>query len=371
MRPSVNAPRKKLIDADAVGHCVARPAVSHIDPTAAEVDKAVITHGHSALTRGRAMARRAGHAGDARPYAVALWRQFRRLHAGGKARARHSLLGGAKVTFHPALAMCSGSRAGRGRVQGTDDQPPPATTKTPPIRPARRSNSVPCDVFISQKRRSAFRCSAIATPMGEIAKLLHSVAWCFSRARALGRRLFARQGAARHGLDPERPATSAADLSAWRDGEDHNVLPAARHLILASFGSVRGADKVEARRCHREICPPSSLQDVWTRRFPDPVPCFASGWMRVRARARQRGVELPLVISDHADWDGLTATITATGASEILGDARPGGRAGPLEQSARVEGGRPVAGHRRLRRRGRKRRHDRMANRRGKPGETP
>ena len=44
---------------------------------------------------------------------------------------------------------------------------------------------------------------------------------------------------------------------------------------------------------------------------------FASGWMRVRARARQRGVELPLVISDHADWDGLTATIAATGAGEI------------------------------------------------------
>ena len=49
----------------------------------------------------------------------------------------------------------------------------------------------------------------------------------------------------------------------------------------------------------------------------DPVPCFASGWMRVRARARQRGVELPLVISDHADWDGLTATIEATGAREV------------------------------------------------------
>ncbi len=65
------------------------------------------------------------------------------------------------------------------------------------------------------------------------------------------------------------------------------------------------------------ICPPSSLQDRWTRRFPDPVSAFASGWMRVRARARQRGVELPLVISDHADWDGLTATIAATGASQV------------------------------------------------------
>src|SRR5947209_4203770 len=65
------------------------------------------------------------------------------------------------------------------------------------------------------------------------------------------------------------------------------------------------------------LCPPSSLKDRWTRRFPDPVTAFASGWMRVRARARQRGVELPLVISDHADWDGLTSTIAATGASAI------------------------------------------------------
>ena len=39
--------------------------------------------------------------------------------------------------------------------------------------------------------------------------------------------------------------------------------------------------------------------------------------MRIRARARQHGVVLPLVISDHADWDGLTATIAATGAGEI------------------------------------------------------
>jgi putative mRNA 3-end processing factor len=65
------------------------------------------------------------------------------------------------------------------------------------------------------------------------------------------------------------------------------------------------------------ICPPSAITDVWSRRFPDPVTAFASGWMRVRARARQRGIALPLVISDHADWDGLTKTITATGCSEI------------------------------------------------------
>ena len=57
------------------------------------------------------------------------------------------------------------------------------------------------------------------------------------------------------------------------------------------------------------IAPPGALADRWSRRFPDPVAVFASGWMRVRARARQRAVELPLVISDHADWDELTSTI--------------------------------------------------------------
>ncbi|MBF0394891.1 MAG: DNA ligase-associated DEXH box helicase, partial [Alphaproteobacteria bacterium] len=46
-----------------------------------------------------------------------------------------------------------------------------------------------------------------------------------------------------------------------------------------------------------------------SRRLPDPVTCLASGWMRVRQRARQQGVELPLVISDHADWDELCATL--------------------------------------------------------------
>lgn len=57
------------------------------------------------------------------------------------------------------------------------------------------------------------------------------------------------------------------------------------------------------------IAPPSAMQDKWSRRFAEPVTAFASGWMRIRARARQSGVELPLIISDHADWDELTDTI--------------------------------------------------------------
>jgi len=93
-------------------------------------------------------------------------------------------------------------------------------------------------------------------------------------------------------------------------------LRAERGIALGELRLARGASKANLAGTIT-ICPPSALNDLWTRRFPDPVAAFASGWMRVRARARQQGVALPLVISDHADWDRLTATIAATGASEI------------------------------------------------------
>lgn len=65
------------------------------------------------------------------------------------------------------------------------------------------------------------------------------------------------------------------------------------------------------------IAPPSALADRWIRRLPDPLPALASGWMRVKQRAKQRGIELPLVISDHADWDELLATCGEVGAEEV------------------------------------------------------
>jgi putative mRNA 3-end processing factor len=64
------------------------------------------------------------------------------------------------------------------------------------------------------------------------------------------------------------------------------------------------------------ICPPSALNDRWSRRLPNPLTAMASGWMRVRQRVRQRGVEQPLVISDHADWAELTATIAEVNPGE-------------------------------------------------------
>jgi putative mRNA 3-end processing factor len=65
------------------------------------------------------------------------------------------------------------------------------------------------------------------------------------------------------------------------------------------------------------IAPPSAIRDRWSRRFPDPVVCQASGWMSVKQRARQALVELPLVISDHCDWGELQQTIRETKAETV------------------------------------------------------
>jgi len=65
------------------------------------------------------------------------------------------------------------------------------------------------------------------------------------------------------------------------------------------------------------IAPPSAIRDRWSRRFPDPVVCQASGWMSVKQRARQALVELPLVISDHCDWGELNQSIAESGAGTV------------------------------------------------------
>jgi len=68
---------------------------------------------------------------------------------------------------------------------------------------------------------------------------------------------------------------------------------------------------------HIVLCPPGALNDRWSRRLPDPVTAMASGWMRIRQRARQRNVELPLIVSDHADWDELTQNIREVAPKEV------------------------------------------------------
>jgi len=96
---------------------------------------------------------------------------------------------------------------------------------------------------------------------------------------------------------------------------------------LCNFYQEHGIDLGELRKATLDnkgdfagaiiIAPPSALKDRWSRRFPDPIISMASGWMQVKQRARQRGCELPLVISDHADWNELLDTVRDTGAKKI------------------------------------------------------
>jgi putative mRNA 3-end processing factor len=65
------------------------------------------------------------------------------------------------------------------------------------------------------------------------------------------------------------------------------------------------------------LAPPGAEATPWARRLAEPVVSAASGWMRVRQRARSRGVELPLIISDHSDWDELLQTAEEVQAPEV------------------------------------------------------
>jgi putative mRNA 3-end processing factor len=164
---------------------------------------------------------------------------------------------------------------------------------------------VPCDVFITE---ATFGLPVFRHPddKDEIARLLRSVAQFPERCHIVGAYAL---GKAQRIIRLLREAGWARPIFVHGALERLNALYE-RHgvdlgeLLPATTGRSKAAFAGEI-----VIAPPSTLQDRWSRRFPDPVAAFASGWMQIRARARQRGVELPLVISDHADWDELTATV--------------------------------------------------------------
>jgi putative mRNA 3-end processing factor len=66
------------------------------------------------------------------------------------------------------------------------------------------------------------------------------------------------------------------------------------------------------------LAPLSARGTPWMRRFPNPSTAFASGLMRVRGVRRQRAFDRGFVLSDHADWPALLATIAETGAARVL-----------------------------------------------------
>jgi putative mRNA 3-end processing factor len=284
-----------------------KPGGFHIDPTR-PVAKALITHGHSDHAR-------AGHGAVlATQETLDIMRlRYGESFAGTTQAIRYGetlTLDGARVSFHPAghvlgsaqiKVECSGFRV----VASGDYKDAPDPTCAP-------FELVPCETFITEATFGlpVFR---HPDPAHEIAKLLHSVAVFPDRAHLVGA----------YGLGKAQRVIAMLRAADYREpiylhGAMETIMQyyVERGIELGPLELVRGTDKAKLGG-KIIICPPSSMGDLWSRRFPDPVAAFASGWMRVRARARQRGVTLPLVISDHADWDGLTSTIKATGAQEV------------------------------------------------------
>ena len=75
------------------------------------------------------------------------------------------------------------------------------------------------------------------------------------------------------------------------------------------------ATKADARGL--VIAPGSADGTPWLRKFGDTSKAFASGWMMLRGARRRQALDRGFVLSDHADWAGLIASIRATGAERV------------------------------------------------------
>jgi putative mRNA 3-end processing factor len=281
------------------------PADCWVDPGRA-VDKALVTHGHADHAR-------AGHGETiATPETLAIM-ELRYNTREGAVPVEYGetirLAGGVDATYIPAGHVLGSAQillehAGERVIITGDYKRRPDPTCAP-------FEVTPCDVFITE---ATFGLPVFTHPpiADEMAKLLsaleaHPDQCVLVGAYALGKaqRVIAELRAAGH----HAPIyLHGAMEKMCRLYEEHGV-------DLGELRLVADYTKEEMRGAII-IAPPSALSDRWSRRLPDPITAMASGWMRVRQRARQRGVELPLVISDHADWNELTQTITQVNPAE-------------------------------------------------------
>ncbi len=275
-----------------------------IDPSQ-PVGRALVTHGHADHARG-------GHGAVlATPETVAIMECRYGPQQGQPIAYGESLkLGEVDVSFVPAGHVLGSAqivlehRGERVVVSGDYKRRPDPTCA--PFEP------VPCDIFITEATFGlpVFRHPDTGAEMDRLLAALHAnpERCVLVGAYALGKaqRVIAElRGRGHH--DPIHIHGAMQRLcDLYRSfGVDLGELIPATGLKAAELrGSI-------------VIAPPAALNDRWSRRLPDPITAMASGWMRVRQRARQKNVELPLVISDHADWDELTATLTELAPSEV------------------------------------------------------
>ena len=283
------------------------PGDFYIDPVR-PVSRAVITHGHADHAR-------AGHGAVlatpetldimAERYGQA-FAETRQPAVYGQTTTRDNV----SVTLVPAGHVLGSAQAvvrWKGLTMAVSgDYKRRRDPTCPPFEP------VACDVFISE---ATFALPVFRHPDAgqEVARLLRSVQQFPERCHLVGAYAL---GKAQRIIRLLREAGWDQTIYVHGALERLNALYRRHGIDLGPLAPATTAAKA-AIAGQIVIAPPSALQDRWSRRFPDPVGAFASGWMQIRARARQRGVELPLVISDHADWDELTATISEIRPAEL------------------------------------------------------
>ncbi len=283
------------------------PGDFYVDPVRA-VDRAVITHGHGDHARAghrkviatkETLAIMAARYGEdfARTRTAASYGETTKIN-GVSVRlvpAGH-ILGSAQVVLEK-----NGTRI---VVSGDYKRRPDSTCD--PFEP------IPCDIYVTE---ATFGLPVFRHPLDteEIDKLLTSVKTFPERTHLVG--VYA-LGKAQRVISLIRQAGYDAPLYYHGAAEKLCRLYESFGIDLGDLRPVKDETE-DALKGQIVIAPPSALNDRWSRRLGDTITAFASGWMRVRARARQRGVELPLVISDHADWDELTSTIMEIAPGEL------------------------------------------------------
>jgi putative mRNA 3-end processing factor len=285
------------------------PGDFFIDPVR-QVERALITHGHSDHARpghGSVLATRE----TLDIMAIRCGEDF----AGSTQAARFGetlTVNGVSVTFHPAGHVLGSAQIaveyGGIRIVASGDY------KRQPDATCASFVPIPCDVFITE---ATFGLPVFKHPPDteEIARILTSARQFPERSHLIGAYALGK---------------AQRVIRLLRDAGYHETIYIHGALArLCDYYESRGIALGDLQPATVEagtkadfagaivVGTPSAFVDRWARRFPDPIACYASGWMRIRQRAKQLGVELPLIISDHADWDELTDTITETGASEV------------------------------------------------------
>ena len=279
-----------------------------VDPTR-PVDRALITHGHADHAR-------AGHGAvlaTAQTLAIMAVRYGADFCGSAQTVAPGEVvtLGAARVSFHPAGHVLGSAQIRLAFPEFVMVVSGDYKREADPT--CAGFEVVPCDVFVTEATFGlpVFRHSRTDL---EIAKLIASRDLFPERAHLVGAYAL---GKAQRVMALLREA--GYDRPIYIHGAVERLTRFYQGEGIA-LGEIVRVDPKARGKLGGEIviCPPGALQDLWARKFPDPVVAFASGWMRVRARARQKGIELPLVVSDHADWEALLTTVAETSCSRLL-----------------------------------------------------